>query len=337
MRSQDDLVSVIIPAYNAQTTIDQTLCSVRGQTHPELEIIVVDDGSLDRTAEIVARHAALDTRIRFVSQSNGGVAAARNRAIALARATYVAPIDADDLWAPDKIALQLAAMRGGPGRVGLVYTWFAVIDADSRVVLLDARSQAEGDVVEALCQRNIVGNGSSPLMLRAAVIEAGGYDEGLRDQGAEGCEDYKLYFSIAENYEVKLVRQFLTGYRETPANMSSDLGQMLRSRDLCAAEFVRRRPQFRRAIARSRTRLMRFNAARSFRGGDYGAALRGLGAMIKSDLVGTVATLFELGVSRLRPRALDSSGRVVRGVKFPVGKPREAATDTNRLTNQTGL
>ena len=76
------LVTAIIPAFNAQATIGATLASVRAQTHAELEIIVVDDGSTDGTRAEVLRHSAVDPRVRLVEQSNGGVAAARNRGIA---------------------------------------------------------------------------------------------------------------------------------------------------------------------------------------------------------------------------------------------------------------
>lgn len=79
------LVTVVIPAYNAAHTIDETLRSVRSQTHRNLEILVVDDGSRDATPAIVANHAAIDARVRLIVQENAGVAAARNRGIAEAK------------------------------------------------------------------------------------------------------------------------------------------------------------------------------------------------------------------------------------------------------------
>jgi len=85
-----DLVTVIIPAFNAARTIDETLRSVRSQTHRRMEILVVDDGSVDATAQIVRSHATEDRRIRLIQQPNSGVAAARNRAIAEATGDYLA-------------------------------------------------------------------------------------------------------------------------------------------------------------------------------------------------------------------------------------------------------
>lgn len=277
----DDLISVIIPAYNAEAWIDETLRSVRSQTHANIEIVVVDDGSRDATVEIVHRHAAADPRVRIIRQENGGVAAARNRGIAETSGPFIAPVDADDLWAPTKLEEQLRLMHERGERVGLVYCWYAMIDGKGRITHLDSRSEAEGDVLKRLCLSNIVGNGSSALMRRSAVIEAGGYDSGLRAARAQGCEDYKLYFEIAERYEYALVRDYLTGYRDLPDNMSSDLWQMLRSRDLCIKEFQQRHPELTSLFRAGRCRLMRFMVARALRTGRLHEGRAMLGQMIR--------------------------------------------------------
>jgi len=126
------LVSAIVPAYNAAKTIDETLRSVRAQTYRNLEIIVVDDGSKDETAAIAEAHAGQDPRLRVIRQNNAGVAAARNAGILAARAEFVAPVDADDIWAPAKIARQLSLMKENPNAT-LCYTWWACIDHRGRV------------------------------------------------------------------------------------------------------------------------------------------------------------------------------------------------------------
>ena len=105
------LVSVLIPAFNAQATLLQTLQSVERQSFGDLEVIVVDDGSRDDTARIAADFAARDTRFRLVRQANAGAAAARNAALALARGEWIAPLDADDLWHPDKLARQVQCLK----------------------------------------------------------------------------------------------------------------------------------------------------------------------------------------------------------------------------------
>lgn len=265
------LVSVIIPAFNAAQTIDETLRSVRSQTWRDLEIIVVDDGSTDATAEHVGRHVAEDPRIRLVSIPNGGVAAARNRGIAEANGEFIAPVDADDLWQPTKIAKQLAALDAGGERVGLVYTWFTVIDAESNILEQDNSSSEEGDVLRRMCMGNLVGNGSSPLMRRDAVLAAGGYDPGLRAQNAQGCEDLKLYFDIAEAHDFAVVREHLTGYRWTAANMSSDGLRMLRSYDLVMDPKREAHPEFASEFARGRTFIIEWLLDRAARYGRLGS------------------------------------------------------------------
>jgi glycosyltransferase involved in cell wall biosynthesis len=167
----EDAVTVVVPAYNAESTLDETLRSVRAQTHRALEILVVDDGSRDGTPAIALAHAAADPRVRLIRQDNAGVGAARNRGIEEARATLVAPVDADDLWAPAKIERQVATLRRRGPHIALVYTWSALIDRESRVTGT-YQPMEEGDVLARMCRGNLVGNGSAALMRRDAVLEA---------------------------------------------------------------------------------------------------------------------------------------------------------------------
>jgi len=104
------IVSVVMPAYNAEATIWSAMTSVQLQTHEDWELIVVDDGSADRTAELAQRAAANDKRIRVIRQRNLGVAAARNAAIEAATGRYLAFLDADDAWLPEKLQRQLSFM-----------------------------------------------------------------------------------------------------------------------------------------------------------------------------------------------------------------------------------
>lgn len=264
-RPEPELVSVIIPAYFAEETIAETLESACSQSYTNLEIIVVDDGSLDGTAAAVERYRALDQRITLIRQPNSGVAVSRNTAIARARGEFIAPLDADDLWRTDKIEKQVRRFREGGTRTGLVYCWFAIIDGSSHITAHEARNGGEGDVLREMCLRNLVGNGSAPLILTKAIREVGGYDPELRARGAEGCEDFKLYFRIAEHYEFLLVPEYLVGYRQLADNMSSNIRAMLRSRDLCNAELAADHPEYAAEFSQGRMRLMRFMLARSVR------------------------------------------------------------------------
>ncbi|MER8826728.1 glycosyltransferase [Mesorhizobium sp. M0938] len=237
-----ELVSVIIPAHNAQDTIDETLRSVRSQSYPALEIIVVDDGSRDETAAIARCHAEIDPRVRLIEQANAGVAAARNTGWRAARSDLIAFVDADDLWAPTKIERQLAVLDRTDEKVGLVYCWYLVIDAQSMITDRQHRPNWRGDVLERLFHGNFVGNGSAALVRRQALIDADGFESRLREAGAQGCEDILFYCRVAERYHFEVVEEPLIGYRYLPGNMSSDMTRMLRSWMLVVDEMLGRHP-----------------------------------------------------------------------------------------------
>lgn len=267
-------VTAIIPAYNAEATLDETLRSVRGQTHRALEILVVDDGSRDRTAAIAVAHAAEDSRVRLIRQHNAGVAAARNHGIREARTGLVAPVDADDLWAPTKIERQVAALQRGGPRVALVYTWSALIDRQSHVTGFGGQEMEEGDVMARLCRGNLIGNGSAALMRRDAVLAAGGFDPTLRARGAQGCEDWLLYCRIAAHHHAAVVPDFLTGYRQVEASMSRDVVQMVRSWQIVTAELRERHPAMQADIEAGEAFAARWLLGRALWAGEFNGALR---------------------------------------------------------------
>src|SRR4051794_12933269 len=105
------LVSVIVPVFNGVEYVGEAIESALRQTYTNIEVIVVDDGSTDHTRSVVKSLAGRDGRVRLVGQANGGVARARNQGILFARGEMIAPLDADDLWAPNKIERQMSRMR----------------------------------------------------------------------------------------------------------------------------------------------------------------------------------------------------------------------------------
>lgn len=274
------LVTVIIPAYNAAKTLDETLRSVRGQTYDNLEILVIDDGSKDETAAIVSAHAGADIRVRLITQANAGVAAARNNGLAQAKGELVAPVDADDLWHPEKIERQVAAMLKGGPRVGLVYNWFAAIDADSRITKYAIPHTEEGRVFDIMFDNKLIGNGSTPLMRRQVVLDCGGYDSGLHHAGAQGCEDLKLYLAIAEKHDYAVAPGYLTGYRIMAGNMSSDGPRMIRSHGLVVDEVSRRNPSARKFADKAHFDILCWYLLRALRERDKATALRLFGQVV---------------------------------------------------------
>ncbi|WP_119301607.1 glycosyltransferase family 2 protein [Dongia deserti] len=230
------LVSVVVPAFNAAKTISGTLHSISQQTHRTLEVVVVDDGSTDDTAEIARRHSIADPRFRVVSKPNEGVASARNAGIKASTGAFIAFIDADDLWHPTKIAKQLQALLASGPETALVYSPFRLIDADGMVLASPHKYGVSGWVLHRHFHTNLVGNGSALLIRREVIEEFGGFDTSLRQQDAEGCEDLLLQLRIAGHYRFGEVAEYLVGYRRIPDNMSSNAEQMIRSGILAVSQ-----------------------------------------------------------------------------------------------------
>jgi len=253
------LVSVIVPAFNAARTLGETLRSASAQTCRDIEIVVVDDGSTDGTCEIARQHAQDDDRILLIRTENRGVAAARNTAIAASRGTYVAPLDADDFWHPEKLARQVAAFEAAGPEAGLVYTWFRLIDGKGLVFAPSPTPRVEGVVLHRHLAWNFISNASSAL-IRRAILPREPYARALREAGNEGCEDFLLQLQIACRFRFACVPAFLTAYRKLPDSMSADTARMLRSRlqafEILAPSLPRSAaPIVRREVARTNTKL----------------------------------------------------------------------------------
>jgi glycosyltransferase involved in cell wall biosynthesis len=179
------LVSVIVPAFQAAAFIRQAIDSARDQTYQPIEILVVDDGSQDETVEIVSSIAEKDPRVRIFRQFNQGVAVARNFAITQARGEFIAPLDADDVWMPEKIEKQMRCFRQSNASVGLVYTWSYSMNQAGDTIGACPNWDLEGEVYLALLYRNFIGNASVPLIRRDHLARVGGYNVNMRAQNAE--------------------------------------------------------------------------------------------------------------------------------------------------------
>jgi glycosyltransferase involved in cell wall biosynthesis len=235
-------ITVILPAFNAQDFLTQTVRSVLAQDYRNFELLIIDDGSTDETGAIAAEFVAQDDRVRLIWQANGGVAPARNRGIAEARGKYLAFIDADDLWDPQTLGLWHYTLTHVPESIGVVYAWS--LDVDDQNLLTGGFHAAEvvGPVLPTLLAHNFLGNASSTMVRRELVQAVGGYDTSLRDRSAQGCEDWDFYFKLAELCEFAVVPRFLVRYRKPAVSMSSDYDQMARSHALVLDALRRRVP-----------------------------------------------------------------------------------------------
>jgi glycosyltransferase involved in cell wall biosynthesis len=327
LAAADDLVSVIIPAYNAERYVRSALNSALAQTYQQLEVLVVDDGSSDGTAAIVAAVAARDGRVQLWRQSNRGVAAARNCALARAKGTLIAPLDADDLWHPEKLARQVAVMRQSPA-VGLVYAWSSTIDELGHVIERCAcTARQEGMVYPTLVLDNFIGPASAPLIRRASLIEVGGYDTTLVTRAGAGCEDYQVNLAIAERYALAVVPEFLIGYRLTGSAMSQHVRQMKRSYDAVMKDVRHRHPELPGRLFRwSEGNFCLYLGAKCLLGGHSGGAL----PLLPGALRGDWAFLIRPKVRRVLSSALRRKSRHQSFLDLPSGP-----TSTDRLAAGT--
>lgn len=271
-------VTTIIPAYNAARTITETIASALAQTHAEHEIVVVDDGSTDDTRAIVTAIAKDRRDIRIVAHENRGLASARNSGIAVARGDYIAPLDADDIWHPQKLARQVAAIEALPG-AALAYGWFRNIDPQNRVLPGSGAPVAEGWVYHRHLEQNFVSNGSSPLV-RTDVAREILYDPAL----SLGCEDYMFQLQVARRYPFACARGWLMGYRRTPGSMSTGVLRMIDAHlQMYAMLLPQAGPDARAIIAGQIARLKIERARNRLRRGALVEGVRALAGAIGAD------------------------------------------------------
>jgi len=269
------LVSVIIPVYNGAEFLADAIQSAATQTYRNLEIIVVDDGSTDTSHAIAQNLAAKDKRIRVIVQANGGVAKARNAAIAAAHGDFIAPLDADDLWLPTKIERQMACMLAEGDNCGFVYTWWATIDPAGEVVDRSPRWTVAGDRFDTLLLINFTGNASDPLFRKQSLVEAGGYNPKLAAAKSGGCEDFEVVLRVASRYRVGVVPEILMGYRRSPGSMSSNCDRMWRSRQMVIDGLTDYGVAIRPGVLRDADQqFCMYLAALSFWSGNVGQAIR---------------------------------------------------------------
>lgn len=210
-------VSVVVPAFNAERTLERTLRSVVEQSVAVAEIVVVDDGSTDSTAEVARRFARTDDRVKLVSQSNGGAPAARNAGIDAAVGEFIAFVDADDVWLPHKLERQLEVFARHP-EVGAVQS--GAIHVDDNLNPLFARPCVPGpmDPLEILRFRNLPAFSTTLVLRRTALDVIGGFDVSLAI-----LEDWEFSLRASVRSVFWSVEEPLALYRQHPGNRSRDL------------------------------------------------------------------------------------------------------------------
>lgn len=218
-------VSVVIAAYNAADFIGETLESVLAQTYPDYEIIVVDDGSMDRTADVLEQFGEA---VQYIHQENRGQPAARNVGIRAARGRYIAFVDADDLWMPEKLERQMGLVeKENPAWVYADMIAFESKTGRTAFRAGEGNTLHEGNIFRPLLLGNFIA--SQPLVRRDVFDDVGYFNE---DPATHNGEDWEMWLRIAAEYPVACVHEPLACYRLHPASMtgSMDLEEALRSR-----------------------------------------------------------------------------------------------------------
>lgn len=283
MSEADDLVSVIIPAYNAAPTLEDTIASISAQTHRNMDIIVIDDGSTDNTFQVALELSKRDTRITIVQQDNRGQAVARNSGIAHARGRFIAPLDADDLWHPTILEKQVSLLARASRHVGLVTCWGRAVDERCSVLFDLAKINSRGRMLAHFILRNFNVNGCG-LFRREAIEEVGGYDETLATRGGRCCEDLKLNLAVAERYDVEVVPEYLMAYRMRPGSSSSATNSMANAHQIVIAETRALHPELPEKLYRWADALSSWEYGRNYlRRGEWKQGVRSLARSISRD------------------------------------------------------
>lgn len=208
-----DKVSVVIPAYNSMKYLPETLDSVFAQTHQNLEVIVVDDGSKDHTEEFMKTYPH---PVVYIKQENKGLAGARNTGLKAVTSEFVAFVDSDDLWEPEKIAVQLDVLRRHP-EAAMVYSRMSYIDQFSQKTDSSYDCEChEGMIFERLFEGNFIP--VSSVLIRKSCVDRVGFFDGRW----KGCEDYDYWLRVSVDEPIAFVDQPFLKYRVHSDNMSKN-------------------------------------------------------------------------------------------------------------------
>lgn len=212
------LVSVIIPAYNMGRFVTQAIQSVLDQTYSHVEIHVVDDGSTDDTANVMK---ALEghPKVNYHYQENKGESGARNTGLRVSKGEFIAFCDADDLWMPRKLELQLPCFDGRP-EIGVVYTNTLHVDIDNQPIETYQTTRYNGNISAKLLLKNFV-TGATSMVRKKCFDQVGFYDETLKV-----CQDYDMWLRLSTVCEFFYLDEITYRYRQWPGQVSNGKNEL---------------------------------------------------------------------------------------------------------------
>jgi hypothetical protein len=232
MLLEEKKVSVILPVYGVEKYIAEAVRSVLAQTFCDFELLIIDDGSLDHSLAICQQFT--DSRIRIIRQKNRGLSGARNTGIRHATGEYLAFLDGDDLWAPEKLEKQVAHLDRSP-QVGLSFSRSAFVDEEGKDLNTYQMPQLTGITADYLLCCNPVGNGSAPV-IRRQVFQAMGRQTATGeveyfDESFRRAEDIECWLRIAiqTSWSLEGIPEALTLYRVNAGGLSASIPKQLAS------------------------------------------------------------------------------------------------------------
>ncbi|MDD5680055.1 MAG: glycosyltransferase [Candidatus Omnitrophica bacterium] len=208
-------ISVIIPTYNRANYICNAIDSVLAQTYKDFEIIVVDDGSTDNTKEILRQY---DDKIRYFYQDNRGVSVSRNKGMREANGEYVAFLDSDDIWMPNKLERQISYMDSNPD-IGLTYSFARYYSKDENYEKIRPKSIAI--TIKDMIETDAV-LPTSTVMLRKKCLDCVGFF----DESMFGMEDFDFWFRVAERFPINFISDIMVHVRSFDVNLSNQNEKM---------------------------------------------------------------------------------------------------------------
>lgn len=226
--SASPIASIVVPAYNSEKTLAETLNSLLRQTFRDFEIVVVDDGSTDRTAAVARSFD--DPRVRLVQQRNRGLAGAHNTGIHESRGQYIGFCDADDLWLPEKLELHIHHLEANPS-VGISFSGSRMIDGAGRPIGVNMTPRLRDITAAYVFKRNPIGNGSTPVIRREALDALAYRPLGEQDRDWWFDENFRqsddieawTRFALTVDYRIEGIPGLLTLYRVHQGALSANI------------------------------------------------------------------------------------------------------------------
>ncbi len=225
-------VSVIIPTYNRAHLIGRAINSVLNQTHQGFELIVVDDGSTDNTEDVTKEFQQKDERVIYLRhKQNKGGSAARNTGIKASKGKYIAFLDSDDEWLPEKLEKQINMFNIVPDNIGLIYCGYYKILEKNGEILKEIIPIYKGDAYIKMLKRCILGS-PTPLVRKNCFERVGLFDENL-----PSCQDWDMWIRVAKYYNFDFIKESLAKYYIHGNQISANLNNKILSRKIILEKY----------------------------------------------------------------------------------------------------